>query len=230
MAATISFYGHACFGVELQGDHICIDPYRSGGFNGLVALPPLPDHFTAVACTHWHDDHAAVDTIPGARPIVPGDSGAGWSLRAVTAAHDEHGGALRGGLIQMLVLSTCAGHIVHCGDLGQLPTPALLASLREATGGARIDVLIIPVGGHFTLGGDGAAAWVEALRPAAVVPCHSADDGTLFSELAPRRNFLNRFAVFETQTTIELPLRDYKVAASQVVVLEKWQPSVGGSS
>lgn len=136
------------------------------------------------------------------------------------APHDEHGGKLRGGMTRVFRLRTRDGVVVHAGDLGQRPYPALLTWLNETP----IDVLLLPVGGHFTLGGDGAAAWVAALNPTFAVPYHSADDGTLFTELAPRSHFLRRFPDHQNMDALELPLPEAtqeQRSCSRVVVLNR---------
>jgi L-ascorbate metabolism protein UlaG (beta-lactamase superfamily) len=221
VTASLRFLGHACFALELpDGRELVVDPYRAGGFGGRVALPPLPDRFDLAVATHLHDDHAAFDAVPSARIVGVPHHDAVLSVRGVTAAHDEHGGRLRGGLVQVLCIETAGTRLAFCGDLGERPAGALLDALLALAP----DVLVVPVGGHFTLGADGAAELTALLRPSVVIPCHSADDGTRFAELAPRALFVARFARVERLRELPLPLPR---GPTRVVLLDRPEVEAG---
>ncbi len=186
----VRFHGHAC--IELQdvdGVRICVDPFESGGFGGAVALPPLPDHFAAWVASHDHVDHSAGHTIPQAERLVAPTRAGRFHVDTHTAFHDEFGGRLRGGSTDALRFTADGVTILHCGDLGERPDGALLAWMQERP----IDLLVVPVGGYFTLGPDGAAELTATLAPRFVLPCHSADDGVRLPQLGPRRLFDARF-------------------------------------
>ncbi len=55
---------------------------------------------------------------------------------------------------------------MHLGDLGHLLDEATTKKL------GRVDVLLIPVGGYFTIDHRGASAVVKALAPSIVIPMH----------------------------------------------------------
>jgi L-ascorbate metabolism protein UlaG (beta-lactamase superfamily) len=186
----LRFHGHACFSIEAEdGARLCIDPYESGDFGGAVALPPLPNTFGAWIATHEHSDHNAGHTIPSAERLRAPCTWGAFSIERRSAWHDEFGGRLRGGATDLLRVTVDGCTVLHVGDLGERPTGDLLAWLIETP----IDALIVPVGGYFTLGPDGAAELAALLRPRWVVPCHSADDGVRLSQLGPRAPFLARF-------------------------------------
>src|SRR5690606_14167799 len=76
----------------------------------------------------------------------------------------------------------CGGlRVVHASDLGERPDGATLAWLRAP----RVDVLLAPAGGYFTLGPDGFAELVERAQPRVAVPCHLADQGVRLPQLLP---------------------------------------------
>lgn len=198
---TIRFFGHACFSITAgDGSTLLIDPFRSGGFNGAMSCPALPDAFDYVVTTHDHDDHAAVHTVPGARVVGSPSQAGPFAIDHAVGAHDEHGGRLRGGLTRLLTISVDGQRVVHLGDLGERPCGALLASLRQRP----IDALLVPTGGYFTLGADGAAELCALLQPRFVIPCHSADDGLLLPELDSAARFLERFGQALTVDALEL--------------------------
>ena len=172
-----------------------MDPFEPGGLGGAVQLPALPDAFTHWIATHDHVDHNASSAIPGAlRLRASAHTSAqapGVSVDAYSAFHDEFGGRLRGGSTDLLRFrcDTALGQrtVMHCGDLGERPVGRLLDWLRETP----IDVLIVPVGGYFTLGGEGAAELVSLVRPSVVVPCHAREHGVALPQLQSESHFLD---------------------------------------
>jgi L-ascorbate metabolism protein UlaG (beta-lactamase superfamily) len=87
-------------------------------------------------------------------------------VSTIHAWHDDEQGTQRGATA-MFAIDVDGVRIVHCGDLGQSKlSPAQLAAL------GRVDVLLIPVGGVFTLDGQNAAAIVRQVRPRIVIPLH----------------------------------------------------------
>ncbi|MFT4703502.1 MAG: L-ascorbate metabolism protein UlaG (beta-lactamase superfamily) [Bradymonadia bacterium] len=216
MTLDVRFHGHACFSLERAGKRLVLDPFEPGSLGGAVQLPALPDHFDAVLCTHEHADHAARHAVPSAADIGGRAEFAGIGITSHAVFHDEHGGSLRGGTSNMLRLRSPEGTVLHCGDLGERPTSAALEWLRAVP----IDVLLVPVGGYFTLGADGAAELVSLLNPRVVVPCHSADDGVALAQLSRRAPFTARYASADVATlnALTLPIDD---AVAGVVVLRR---------
>lgn len=201
-SGRLRLLGHACFELQLPtGELLIIDPYAAGDFGGRVALRPLEDRHCLAVATHMHRDHAAFDAIPNAGVIAAPYADAALRMTAIVASHDEFGGRLRGGLVQILCIEAAGSRIAFCGDLGERPTRSLLAQLLAFAP----DILVIPVGGYFTLDADGAAELVALLHPSVVVPCHSADDGTTFAELGGRSLFTQRFRRVEYAEELLLP-------------------------
>ena len=86
-------------------------------------------------------------------------------IRTVETCHDEQGGALRG---KNLIHIVTAGDVTvaHLGDLGH----QLSAEQIEAVG--KVDGVLVPIGGTYTLDAVGAKQVCEALAPRWVVPMH----------------------------------------------------------
>ncbi|MFH0915920.1 MAG: MBL fold metallo-hydrolase, partial [bacterium] len=165
----LTYYGHASFLVETaDGTRVILDPYRHGAFDGAVGYGPIDEPADVVVATHAHDDHGAVDTIPG-DPLVfvhPASETVGSvRITGVDVAHDEAGGSKRG-RNTVVILDDGDMRLVHLGDLGH----TLDAAAVQAIG--RADILLVPVGGFFTIDHDQAAAVVEALDPRIVIPIH----------------------------------------------------------
>ena len=173
----ITYFGHSSFLVETAGGvRVILDPYRHGAFNGAVGYAAIDEPADVVVASHDHDDHGACDTIPG-DPIVllhpAGESVRSLKITGVDVAHDESGGSERG-KNTIAILDDGDIRLVHLGDLGHTLDPATVEAL------GRVDVLLIPVGGFFTIDHQEAAAVVEALDPRIVIPMHFKTDKVEF--------------------------------------------------
>lgn len=177
----ISYIGHSCFLFETHaGTRIAIDPFDGIGWK----MPRIRAGY--VCCTHGHFDHAYTGGVEGARKIITseGEYQCGDAkIVGIPSFHDDAGGARRGKNM-IYKLSADGATVCHMGDIGQAPSEALLAAIGSP------DVLLIPVGGTYTVDAAGAFAYVRAIRPKAVVPMHyKTDDCTL--DIAPADEFLS---------------------------------------
>jgi L-ascorbate metabolism protein UlaG (beta-lactamase superfamily) len=165
----ITYYGHSSFLLEAaDGTRVIVDPYRSGSFGGGLRYGPIADEADAVVATHTHDDHGAVDTIPGhPQTFVHPESAVvgGITITGIEVAHDAQGGKSRG-KNTIIVFDDGDMRVVHLGDLGH----TLGASTIEAIGS--VDVLMVPVGGFYTIDHKQAAEVVDSLSPRIVLPMH----------------------------------------------------------
>jgi len=189
--AHLRWFGQSAF--RLAGSQtVFIDPF--GDMTGLVSrgiewrYPPI-EGVTAdvVLVTHDHGDHNAVEVIGGEPAVFRPTAGTLESplgeLVAVASEHDEAAGTQRGP--NTLYRFELDGLVYsHFGDFGQ---SGLRPEQREALG--EIDVLLLPVGGGPTVGGERAAAVVRELRPRLVVPHHYRTDAISF--LDPPDAFLD---------------------------------------
>lgn len=163
----VESFGHACFGFSSEGlASLLIDPHEPGLFGGQMNYARPAGRFDAVVCSHEHLDHAAVGGLDGDPPVVDSGVFGGWSIQRIRVAHDEYDGARRGGFVDMLSIRGAGWHIVHASDLGQSATPEILEALGD------VDLLIVPVGGFFTLGAAQAWAWCQRIAPRCVIPMH----------------------------------------------------------
>jgi len=163
----ITWYGHACFRIVTdKGIRIVTDPYDPG-FGGL-SYGSIPDEADIVTVSHDHGDHNHVDGVPG-KPIVV--KGAGRheakdiTFSGVATYHDESGGSERG---KNTIFTFDANGLIicHCGDLGHVLT------VGEAQSVGPVDVLLIPVGGFYTIGPKEADEVISQLSPKLVIPMH----------------------------------------------------------
>ena len=179
----ITHPGHSLFLIELEnGAVLAIDPYGKD-----FGYPTRQIRADAVLCTHGHHDHHGLDMLAGpytlveteGRHALPG----GAVVTAIASFHDDAQGSKRGPNL-LLLLEAEGLRVAHLGDLGC----PLTEEQRSALG--RVDVLLLPVGGYYTL--DAATAWaqMERIRPAICVPMHYRTAVNADWPIAPVDNFL----------------------------------------
>lgn len=168
----LRYYGHAMFGLSVSGTTIVIDP-----FNDEIGYPRPAVSADAVVITHEHADHSNVGLVGGAPRVLRGlaQEGKTWArldehvgpvrMTGVATYHDDQQGSARGK--NTVVIFEAEGlRVVHLGDLGHL------LSDEQARAIGRADVLIIPVGGYYTIGPAEADTVIAQLEPRVVIPMH----------------------------------------------------------
>jgi L-ascorbate metabolism protein UlaG (beta-lactamase superfamily) len=173
----ITYYGHSAFLLEAHdGTRVIVDPYVSGSFNKALRYRPIEDEADIVVATHAHDDHGGIDTIPGdsLRLLHPTAARKGAvEITGIPAKHDVHQGKDRGDNT-MVVIDDGDLRVAHLGDLGHELDESFLALLGD------VDVLLIPVGGFFTIDAHTAAKVVRSIQPRVVIPMHYLTDSVSF--------------------------------------------------
>ncbi|OGV97328.1 hypothetical protein A2W24_00515 [Microgenomates group bacterium RBG_16_45_19] len=159
---TIRWFGHAFFLVS-DGIKLAIDPFKNleGYPNPVVAAD-------VVLVTHDHFDHNKTEVIKGNPQVVRGQgkkSAKGMEFLGVKTFHDSNNGKDRGENT-VFVFEMNGIRLAHCGDLGHVLSDQQVKEI------GRVDVLMIPVGGFYTI--DAKAAWqnVEKIKPKVVIPMH----------------------------------------------------------
>jgi L-ascorbate metabolism protein UlaG (beta-lactamase superfamily) len=163
----LTYIGHACFLAESDaGVRVLMDPYVPDTFGGRITLRPFRERVDVVTSSHAHLDHRHEDPAFGdpAYVYAPGTA-AGIRFDGVPLPHDALEGAQRG-LVTGFRFEVDGVTIFHPGDLGRPLTDAEAAAL------GRVDVLLLPVGGTFTIDPAGALRTIAVLRPAVAIPMH----------------------------------------------------------
>ncbi|MBR5288901.1 MAG: MBL fold metallo-hydrolase [Clostridia bacterium] len=160
----IEWIGHACFKLTLEsGVRVFTDPYDQS-----VGIAMIPLKADVITMSHEHHDHNETSQIIGEPVILHGDaplSLGGLRVSAHASYHDEVCGAKRGS--NFIRIFECEGlKVVHMGDQGCMPGEDVLAAIAGA------DVLMIPVGGTYTLNAKEAKDVIARIAPKCVVPMH----------------------------------------------------------
>jgi len=163
----ITWLGQSCFKLQDKigpdGVILVTDPY--GDSSGLK----MP-HFEAdiVTVSHNHSDHNNTGALR-ANPFIINTAGEyeikDVFVEGVESAHDEKDGAERGeNIIYRIEMEDIS--ITHLGDLGHVLDAKQLEKL-EGT-----DILLIPVGGKYTINAAKAVEVISQIEPRIVIPMH----------------------------------------------------------
>jgi L-ascorbate metabolism protein UlaG (beta-lactamase superfamily) len=213
----ITWLGHASFLIETaDGTRVITDPFEAGSYGGAVGYPAIDERADVVTVSHEHPDHNSVESV-GGNPEVVRETGQrtvkGIVVRGVASYHDESRGRERGSNT-IYVLEADGLRVAHLGDLGH----ALSAEEARALG--QVDVLLAPVGGHFTIGPEEAKRVAERLGAKVVIPMHYKTD-VLGFPIRPVDDFLHLMDRVEQpgRRTIEVGPADTR-GEPRVVVLD----------
>lgn len=158
----VTYIGHACFKLEERGYSIVIDPYTDEYIPGLANVR---EEANEVHFSHEHKDHMSTNTVT----IIQNDA-TPFKITKIVSFHDDVMGQKRGANIIHLVESTDIfgnkTRVAHLGDLGCVLTDAQLESLKD------LDVLMIPVGGTYTIDAAEALELTEVLGARMTIPMH----------------------------------------------------------
>lgn len=205
---VVSWYGQSFFTIKSsKGTLLAIDPHQIPYFGRPDGLKP-----DVVLFSHLHNDHTNIAAFDNAEDkklrIISGLTGTGkntkhanidavekdFQIRSVPAYHDAAEGMTRG-KNTIFVIDVDGWKFCHLGDLGHELTPAHLKKIGE------VDVLMVPVGGIYTLNGSEAKKAVAMIQPKEYIfPMHYGNK--VYDDLLPIDEFLdeqekNKVAVSE---------------------------------
>ncbi len=195
----LTWLGHSTFLITNDaGGRLVTDPADER------SIPKLPRvSADVITVSHRHHDHCAVERIAGDPTVKESpetETLTGFTITGLMTFHDEARGAKRGANTVFLIEAD-GQRFVHCGDLGHIPDERTIAAIRGC------DVLLLPVGGIYTV--DGKTAWEIAKRvaPKTVVPMHYSTPDLGFP-LEPLSNFLDAAKADPAPIEIKIPSRD----------------------
>lgn len=211
---TITWYGQSCFRIDAREGVMAIDP-----FGKSIGLTPPRFSADILLVTHAHPDHANAGAIHGNPALITGPGEyelSGLTVRGIPTFHDDEEGRERGLNTAFVIEIASEGIVIaHLGDFGE-------AAVREETLEALgdVDLLMIPVGGTYTIDGPAAAKVAGQIEPRMIVPMHYALPG-LAVKLAPVEPFLKSFGIAAPERLEKLVIRKKDLAeeATRVVVL-----------
>jgi L-ascorbate metabolism protein UlaG (beta-lactamase superfamily) len=172
---NIQYYGHSCFKITTkpagrgQEDvNVFFDP-----FSKQIGLRPPQGQADIVLVSHDHTDHNNVEALKGEPAVIdiPGEySVKGINIVGIRTFHDDKEGKERG-LNTIFILDSEDIRVCHMGDLGT----DLTEKQMEAIDG--VDVLMIPIGGKYTIDSKKAIELIRKIEPNVVIPMHYKMEG-----------------------------------------------------
>lgn len=164
----LKYLGHSSFLIKTKTAKIVTDPFDPE----MVGLKFPKTEADIVTISHGHKDHDQfknVSGINGVSPLMidmPGEfEKMGIRIFGFQTFHDKTNGSERGENI-MYKFESEGMSLLHCGDLGLVPEESFLETIGE------VDVLLVPVGGFYTIDSDEAVSLVKKIEPSIVIPMH----------------------------------------------------------
>ncbi len=162
----IKWLGHAAFLIASDANiRIITDPYQSGGGIKYSSITEEADYVTI---SHEHSDHNYVDSIRGNPVIIRGvgtHQKEHFTFKGFASFHDDRNGRLRGENT-IFCFNIDDIKICHLGDLGHLLSEDKIEEIGE------VDVLLIPVGGTYTIDANQATVLCKKINPKIMIPMH----------------------------------------------------------
>jgi len=209
----IKYLGHSSFLIKTKTTKIVTDPFDPE----MVGIKFPKTEADIVTVSHQHKDHNNTKAVQSPdsnlQPLIidmPGEfEKMGVRIFGFQSFHDKTGGSERGENI-LYKFEAEGISVLHCGDLGLIPEESFLELIGE------VDILMVPVGGVYTIDSDEAVSLVKKIEPKIVIPMHYGSD-----KLAPVSDFTKKFGL---DNPVALPKLVYKKEEVEqemkVVVLE----------
>ncbi len=186
----IIYLGHSSFCIKTKTSSIVTDPFDPQ----MVGFRFPKTEAQIVTISHPHDDHNKSGLVEGNPKVITGPGEYeinGISMIGIPSFHDKKNGAERG-KNTIFVFEIEGIRIAHLGDLGHELTEATVEDMGE------IDVLMIPVGGVYTLDNKEAVEEVRSIEPKIIIPMHYKVPGInpeAFGELQTEEGFVSELGL-----------------------------------
>jgi len=183
----ITYLGHSCFKIKGKSATLVIDP-----FDSKIGLRMPKVEADVVLVTHDHYDHNNIAQVAGYKLSIDGPGEYEVSEAFITGIktfHDGEDGKDRGvNTIYSMVVDGI--NVLHLGDIGHELDDDAVERVGE------VDVLMIPVGGKYTIDAEKAAKLISSIEPGIVIPMHYKTATMVeMSELDPLDKFLDEMGV-----------------------------------
>ena len=186
MMVTLTYYGHACFGLSNGDQSLIFDPFFTDNPFQTAKAEDITCNYILVS--HGHFDHLgdalAIAKRTGATVIstaeianlasqhnctahamhLGGKHAFDFGYVRVTLAF--HGSGVPGGHACGFIVNFHGKTVYFAGDTGLFGDMALLGRLET------IDYALLPIGDNFTMGPGDAIEAVSMLKPKHVIPMH----------------------------------------------------------
>jgi L-ascorbate metabolism protein UlaG (beta-lactamase superfamily) len=212
----ITYLGHSCFKIQDKigpdGATIVTDPFdKEVGFK----VPNIEADIVSIS--HDHHDHSNIDALRGTPFIVdtPGEYDIkGIAVRGVESFHDEKQGAERGN--NMIFRFEVDGvSVAHLGDLAHVLENKQLEILTGT------DILLIPVGGKYTLDAKKAVEVISQIEPRIVIPMHYKTKDSKINDIDGVEKFVKEMGIqAREEEKLKISKKDLPQEDMELVILK----------
>lgn len=210
----IVYLGHSCFQITFEnGVKLLTDPYTKVGYE----LPKV--NADVVTVSHGHFDHNYLAAAYGYRLIADEAKQyayAGIEIEGIESFHDSKQGALRGNNVIFKIRGDGVT-VCHLGDLGESYSEELAKRI------GKIDVLLLPIGGTYTIDADEAKEYVEKLGVKVVIPMHyrPKDGGLDIDGSARFLDLFDKSQILPQGNQAEITQEDFTKEKKSILYMER---------
>lgn len=209
----IKWLGQAAFLITSDsGIKIITDPFAP---NERLTYDEINESADVVTVSHGHSDHSNIAAVRG-NPKVLRETGEAREIKfnAILAYHDDTGGSKKGS-INIFCFEVDGLRVCHLGDLGHLLSDKQVAEL------GRVDILLIPVGGNFTIDARLAAEICGRLSPRVIIPMHYRNERCPNFPIATVDDFLEGKKGVKKLDASEVEFKPGKLPATTRIIVLK---------
>ena len=208
----IKWLGHASFMITSDsGIKIITDPYVT---TENLNYGEIKESADIVTVSHEHTDHNNVSAVRGSPEVVRGTAKVkGIEFKGIPTYHDDAEGKSRGSNT-ILCFEVDGIRVCHLGDLGHQLNDKQVAELGS------VDILLIPVGGFFTIDTKEASRLCDRLKPKVIIPMHFKNDKCAFP-IAGVDEFLQGKESVSRLGTSEVEFKQGELPATTKIVVLK---------
>ena len=205
--------GHSSFLITADdGTRIITDPY---GIYPDLHYAQIEEAADIMVVTHKHGDHFGAK-VRGNPKLVTGAGGkrvGNIEFKGMDTYHDTAKGSQRGA--NTVFCFTVDGvRLCHLGDLGHELSASEIAQIGQ------VDVLMIPVGGYYTIDAATASKICDRLKPKVIIPMHYRNDKCSFP-ITGVEEFLKGKSGVKRINTSDLEIKVKQLPrATEIIVLK----------
>ncbi|MCK5052370.1 MAG: MBL fold metallo-hydrolase [Candidatus Cloacimonetes bacterium] len=205
----LKWFGHSMWKISNDNVSIITDPFTDIGYK-----MPTTETADIILSSHDHFDHNNFELIGGNPEIIKIEGKfniSGINIQTFQTFHDETKGSERGDNL-LMKFELDGRTFLHCGDLGHMISDELIEEIGD------IDVLMIPIGGHYTIDAKTAKSIADKIDPTIVFPMHYKTD-VLDFPIKPVEEYLKLVDDNYHQNSNQIELAEDDFSSNQTITL-----------
>jgi len=208
----VKWLGHATFVITSDaGTKIITDPYTPAEKLNYGEIKESAD---IVTVSHDHFDHSNVASVQGNPEVVRGTAEIkGVKFNGIPTYHDEAQGEQRGSNT-IFCFEVDGVKVCHLGDLGHQLTDKQVVEI------GKVDILLVPVGGFYTIDATVASKVCDQLKPKVIIPMHFKTNKCAFP-ISGADEFLHRKKNISRLEASEVEIRAGELPANTKIIVLK---------